>query len=188
MRSTLVLNTSYEPLNIVSAHRAMNLVLNGRAVSLDDAPYSFRSAQGEFSVPYVILLTSPAPHRNTYKKKNSRVPFSRRGVLVRDNFICAYCGEKGANTFDHILPRALGGVSSWENCVAACVKCNSKKGSKTLAELGWKLRNKPVVPDREPVWNTPWYLRVLEKSNMSDPARASWVKFIGLYDERVLVA
>lgn len=186
MRSTLVLNVSYEPLHLVSAHRAVSLILNGRAVSLDDAPYSFRSAEGEFPVPYVILLKKKAPHRGTYRRKNAAVPFARRGVLVRDNFTCAYCGDKNANTFDHIVPRKLGGVSSWENCVAACVACNSEKGHKTLAELGWKLRYTPTTPDKDPIWDIPWYQRLLERTPSKTAGRDSWVKFISLYDPKVL--
>lgn len=187
MKSTLVLNASYEPLHLVSAHRAVSMVLNGRAVSLDDAPYSFRSATGEIPVPYVILLKHQAPHRSTYRRKNAAVPFSRRGVLVRDNFTCAYCGNPDANTFDHILPRKLGGISSWENCVAACVPCNSKKGHKTLAELGWKLRYAPTTPDKDPIWSTPWYLRLLERTPEKVAARDAWVRFISIYDNSVLV-
>lgn len=79
-----------------------------------------------------------------YDDKRHRV-FSKKGVLKRDNYLCAYCSEK-ATTIDHVVPRALGGLSTWMNCVAACIPCNSKKSHKTLDEAGMTLLSPPYEP------------------------------------------
>jgi 5-methylcytosine-specific restriction endonuclease McrA len=70
---------------------------------------------------------------------------TRRGILRRDNHHCAYCG-RSANTIDHVFPKSRGGADSWENLVAACLRCNNTKSDKTLAELGWSLRVTPRMP------------------------------------------
>lgn len=140
MKSTLVLNAGFEPLNIIPARRALNLILNGKAVSIDDSAYTMRSEKEEYAIPYVILRTSYVKVVNRQK-----VPFSRRWVLTSANHTCAYCG-KHATTIDHITPRALGGKDSYENCVASCSKCNNKKAAKTLDELGWVMKTPPRIP------------------------------------------
>lgn len=141
MKSTLVLNAGFEPLNIIPARRAINLILNGKAVSIDDSPYTMRSEKAEHSVPYVVLRTSYVKVSHITRK----IPFSRRWVLASANYTCTYCG-KHASTIDHIVPRALGGIDSYENCVASCMKCNNKKAAKTLEELGWVMKTPPKIP------------------------------------------
>jgi 5-methylcytosine-specific restriction endonuclease McrA len=149
---TLVLNAGYEPLAVVTFRRALVLVLTGKAsvVAEDDDP-----VVGPTEVlgrPSVILL-------NRYVKVPYRhdVTATRRGVLRRDNHLCAYCG-KTASTIDHVQPRSKGGADTWENLVACCLKCNNAKGDKTLSSLGWKLRVVPLPP-RGPQWQ----IRELEK-------------------------
>src|SRR5690349_18463905 len=79
-------------------------------------------------------------------KYNARARhYSKRGVLIRDEYICGYCG-KHADTIDHIIPRCQGGVSSWENTVASCFGCNSEKGGRTPQQAGMVLRIRPVNP------------------------------------------
>lgn len=174
MHSTLVLNASFEPLSIVSAQRAVTLVLNGKASAVDESPRTFRSVNGEINIPYVIQL-------NEYVKPRDRArpaQFSRRGVLVRDNFKCAYCGGK-ATTIDHVLPRFLGGKNSYENCVAACTRCNHKKGHKTLESLGWTLPFIPKTPTR--------YASMLTRVAGNAEVRDSWAQYIGAWDSTVKV-
>lgn len=168
MQSTLVLNASREPLSIVSVNRAMALLMSGKAVSVDDSPRVMRSANQEFPVPYVIALTS-------FRKTPYRVrsAFSRRGVLVRDNFECAYCGRH-ATTIDHVIPRSKGGPTSYANCVAACSKCNLKKADKYLSEMGWTLDTKPMVPS--------WYLMALHKIPAKTPQREAWERHLAVFD------
>lgn len=149
---TLVLNAGYEPLAVVTFRRALVLVLAGKAsvIAEDDDPVV--SPTTILNRPSVILL-------NRYVK----VPYqegaavTRRGVLRRDNHLCAYCG-KNANTIDHVVPKSRGGADSWENLVACCLRCNNLKGDLTLAQLGWSLR---IVP--KPPRGTHWRIRELER-------------------------
>lgn len=149
---TLVLNAGYEPLAVVTFRRALVLVLTGKAsvVAEDDEPVI--GPTDVLGRPSVILL-------NRYVKIPYRqdVAATRRGVLRRDNHLCAYCG-KAASTIDHVVPRSRGGVDTWENLVACCLKCNNVKSDKALSSLGWKLR---VVPS--PPRGPQWQIRELEK-------------------------
>lgn len=137
---TLVLNAGYEPLGVVSFKRALTLVLNEKATILEAAEEPVHSARAEFDLPSVILLT-----KYVRVPVNRTVPVTRRGVLRRDEHRCAYCG-KNANTIDHVTPRSRGGRDTWENLVACCLRCNSVKSDKTLAELGWSMRITPKMP------------------------------------------
>jgi 5-methylcytosine-specific restriction endonuclease McrA len=81
------------------------------------------------------------------------VAFTRFKLFLRDEFCCQYCGSRGDLTFDHVVPRAAGGVTSWENVVAACSPCNLKKGSKPLRKTGLSLRKPPRQPTAEELRN-----------------------------------
>jgi len=138
---TLVLNAGYEPLAVVSFRRALLLVLTDKATILsadDNRPVV--SSHATLPRPTVIVL-------NRYVRRPHRIAshVTRRGVLRRDSYKCAYCG-KPATTVDHVVPRCRGGQNSWENLVAACLTCNSRKADLTLAQLGWKLKVTPKVP------------------------------------------
>lgn len=149
---TLVLNAGYEPLSVVSFKRAIVLVLNGKASVLADSDLPVVSSSLTVPRPLVIVLSHYV--RLPYARK---VPVSRRGVLRRDQFKCAYCGNH-ATTVDHVVPRAKGGPDTWENLVASCLKCNNTKGDRTLNELHWTLSFSPSAPE-----STPWYVKGLEK-------------------------
>jgi 5-methylcytosine-specific restriction endonuclease McrA len=156
---TLVLNAGYEPLAVVSFKRAIILVLNQKATVLaGSGDQLVHSASEKFSLPSVILL-----QRYVRVPSTRKVPVSRRGVLRRDGYRCAYC-QKSANTIDHVQPKSRGGKDTWENLVACCLKCNNTKSDKTLNELGWNLANPPRMPHGiawtvrgaesfEPEWN-----------------------------------
>ncbi len=138
---TLVLNAGYEPLAVVSFKRALLLVMNDKATvveHIEDDPVW--AASGVYDRPAVILLT-----RYVRLPGVRRVPVTRRGVLRRDGFRCAYCG-KAASTIDHVQPRSRGGGDSWENLVACCLRCNNTKGDRTPQEMEWELRIAPVPP------------------------------------------
>ncbi len=151
---TLVLNAGYEPLSIVSLHRAVVLVLSGKAVVLAAGETPVCSATMSVARPNVIILT-----RYVRVPYSRAVPVSRRGVLRRDRHLCGYCG-KSASTVDHVLPRSRGGADAWENLVACCVKCNNTKGNRTPDEMGWTLRTRPVIPR-----GTSWVVRGAERYN-----------------------
>jgi 5-methylcytosine-specific restriction endonuclease McrA len=155
----LVLNASYEPLGIVSSHRAVALLLNDKATMLEAGDEVFRSESLSLSSPSVVLLT------RYVRVPRRRVQLTKRALLLRDDFTCAYCRRRG-ETLDHVVPRSRGGTHSWTNLVAACVRCNNKKADHLLEEIGWTLSFEPYEPhmspianvDRHPAWTS--YLSV----------------------------
>ncbi len=159
--SVLVLNASYEPLNVVSVQRALVLLLKEKAQAIEVAESMLRSERLSLPMPVVIRLVAyvRVPHR-------WRVPVTRRGVLARDGYTCQYCGQQPGRaqlTVDHIVPRSQKGGKSWENLVAACAPCNRKKGGRQPSQAGMKLLRRPFAPqhivlafvehaDANPVW------------------------------------
>lgn len=151
---TLVLNAGYEPLAIVSFKRAVVLVMHHKATVVEiDSSHPVVATSGSFDRPSVILLTRYVRIPNA-----RRVPVTRRGVLRRDGHRCAYCG-KAATTIDHVQPRSRGGVDSWENLVACCLRCNNVKGDRTPMEMNWSLRVSPGTPH-----GSQWMVRGVERS------------------------
>ena len=137
---TLLLNATYEPLCVVSARRAVVLVLAAKAESVQDSGQAMHSATLAVPVPAVIRLT-----RYIRVPYLGRTPLSRRAVFARDAGKCVYCGI-AATSIDHVVPRSRGGTHSWDYVVAACRRCNHAKADRTLAELGWRLRTSPQAP------------------------------------------
>lgn len=173
MHSTLLLNASYEPLAVLSMRDALKKVINGKATIEDESPFTFNHQNGEFKIPYVIRMTYEI---KDHRKKRTPPGYSRRGVLIRDGYVCAYCGKYG-DTIDHINPRALGGKDTWENCITACKACNNKKGDRTLAQLGWTLRYNPTVVTSSS------YAKMLKHARSDENLLKSWVEYISWYDE-----
>jgi 5-methylcytosine-specific restriction endonuclease McrA len=141
----LLLNATFEPLAVVTAKRAVVLMLTGKAECVEAAlEGAFHSENLTIETPSVMRLSRYV--RVPYRRP---VPMTRAGVLRRDGRRCAYCPRR-ADTIDHVVPRSRGGPHSWENCVAACRTCNSRKADRLLEELGWTLRVTPVAPHRAP--------------------------------------
>lgn len=138
----LVLNATYEPLSIVSARRAVVLVLREKADMVEEGDGALRAASFTMPVPTVIRLRTFV--RVPYQR---RVPLNRRAVFARDSGRCQYCGGPAEN-IDHVVPRSKGGQHTWENVVAACRRCNTRKGNRSLAATGLKLRRPPAAPRR----------------------------------------
>ena len=139
----LLLNATFEPLAVVTAKRAVVLMLTGKAECVDAAiDAAFHSESLTIPAPLVMRLSRyvRVPYRRT-------VPMTRAGVLRRDGRRCGYCGRR-ADTIDHVVPRSRGGEHTWENCVAACRPCNSKKADRLVEELGWRLTVVPRAPSR----------------------------------------
>jgi 5-methylcytosine-specific restriction endonuclease McrA len=140
----LLLNATFEPLAVVTAKRAVVLMLSGKAELVQAALEggAFHSESLTITAPSVMRLSRyvRVPYR-------ASVPMTRAGVLRRDGRACAYCGKR-ADTIDHVIPRSRGGTHSWDNCVAACRGCNSRKADRLLSELGWSLRHPPGPPRR----------------------------------------
>lgn len=140
MSGVLVLNATYDPLSVVSIRRAVCLVLADKVEMVHSAGQAFRSERLSVVVPSVIRL-------NRYVKiprPRYRTP-NRRAVFVRDRDACQYCGAS-AETVDHVIPRSRGGTHTWDNVVAACRRCNTKKKDRLLFESGMRLRYRPEVP------------------------------------------
>lgn len=144
LRSVLVLNATYEPLNIVPVQRAIVLLLKEKAEIVEAAKHKVRAERLSIDWPLVIRLVTfvPIPRRLP-------LPLSRRTVLARDLYTCQYCGgqpSKHELTVDHVIPRSRGGTTIWENVVAACAPCNRRKGDRLPDEAGMILRSKPTRP------------------------------------------
>jgi 5-methylcytosine-specific restriction endonuclease McrA len=136
----LVLNASYEPINICAARRALVLVLKGVASAEAHAPGQFRSQRQTIPLPSVIRLLEyrRIPHQTR--------ALSRKNILMRDRYTCQYCQNvlnSGELTLDHVIPRSRGGETAWENLVACCNPCNNRKGNRTPDEAGMKLQRPP---------------------------------------------
>ena len=180
-RPTLILNRNWQPVGVHTVARALVKVFSEAARIVDPTDFRLytwedwarmRPADGEpfirtqrlvLRVPEVAVLTSydriPA----------NAVTFSRRNVFKRDRFTCQYCGRQPGSeelTIDHVIPRALGGLSRWENCVLACIDCNRIKADRTPEQAGMALRRKPVRPLWKPLY-APSGVRI-----------ASWSKFL----------
>lgn len=142
MSRSLVLNASYEPLSVVSARRAVVLVLRGRAVSVAHREEEWHAETVAVRVPSVVKLTSfvHVPYQRA-------VPVTRRAVFGRDDYRCQYC-PGDAESIDHVVPRSRGGQHVWENVVAACRRCNVRKGDRTPAEASMPLARDPRAPKR----------------------------------------
>jgi 5-methylcytosine-specific restriction endonuclease McrA len=145
MSKALVLNASYEPLCVVSVRRAVVLVLKEKAEVLHATGDALHSERSEMPIPSVIRLRYfvKVPFR-------ARAALNRRAVFARDNHRCQYCGAP-ADNIDHVVPRSRGGEHVWENVVAACRPCNTRKEDRLLHETGLQLRHKPVAP-KELTW------------------------------------
>ncbi len=146
MSRVLLLNASYEPLSVVSPQRALSLLFGGKVETVHESTAIFNSPSVSVVVPSVIRLM-----RYVTVPYGRSVALTTRNVLARDHHVCAYCG-KLATTTDHIVPRCNGGSHSWENVVAACTRCNGKKGAKTVKEMGWVLHRVPYRPLGREAW------------------------------------
>lgn len=141
MTRTLVLNVTEQPLTVVSTERALRLLLKGRVDVVSYNGRTFHSATEEFRAPSVVRV-----------KRFIHVPYkpmaaavSRKAIFARDSATCQYCGRKAEN-LDHVIPQAKGGKHTWDNLVAACRKCNSRKRDRTPEQAGMKLRKEPREP------------------------------------------
>jgi 5-methylcytosine-specific restriction endonuclease McrA len=139
-KPVLVLNASYEPINICAARRALVLVLKGVAAAEEESTHAVHSSRHSMRLPSVIRLLEyrRIPHQTR--------ALSRKNILMRDRYTCQYCLRilaSGELTLDHVVPRSRAGESAWENLVACCHTCNNRKGNRTPEEAGMKLSRQP---------------------------------------------
>jgi 5-methylcytosine-specific restriction endonuclease McrA len=142
LEQVLVLNASYEPLNVCTVRRAYVLVFKGKAEVLESLDRPLRSATDTYRRPHVIRLVHYVRVPRTVQRK-----ISRRALFARDGWKCVYCGTAGGRlTLDHVVPRSRGGDSVWENVVTSCAPCNLRKGNRLLEELSMQLHKPPRAP------------------------------------------
>ena len=139
-KPVLVLNASYEPINICAARRALILVLKDVASAEEETTLDIHSTRRIVRLPSVIRLLEyrRIPHQTR--------ALSRKNILMRDRYTCQYCHKtlpSGELTLDHVIPRSRAGESAWENLVACCHHCNNRKGNRTPEEAGMKLARAP---------------------------------------------
>ena len=166
-RPTLVLNRSWQPVGVAPVSRSLVLLWNDNARVVDPQDYQLytwadwsrlipnqdepfiQAVRMRLRVPEVVALT-------TYDCiPTNAVTFSRRNIYKRDRYTCQYCGAQPGTeelTLDHVVPRAQGGISTWENCVLACVSCNKRKADRTPEQAWMPLRKPPVRPTWRPLY------------------------------------
>src|SRR6476659_3219290 len=149
MEHTLLLNATYEPLQVVHWQKAITLWCQGKVEIVAAHDREIRAVSFSMKLPSVIRLL----RRIRMRRKVDYVPFSRANIYARDHHTCQYCSEKlptAELTFDHVVPVAQGGRKDWENIVTCCITCNRKKGGRTPAEAGMRLQRHPRRPDSAP--------------------------------------
>jgi 5-methylcytosine-specific restriction endonuclease McrA len=147
MEHTLILNATYEPINIISWKRALSLLFQGKVEVLAEYDREVRSISFTVKLPSVLRLLKYVKTRRRFHN----VKFCRANIYARDHHTCQYCGRKCPTedlTFDHVVPIVKGGDKSWRNIVTCCFTCNHKKGGRTPEEAGLRLIRQP----REPEW------------------------------------
>lgn len=163
----LLLNASFQPLQVISWQKALQLFFSGKVEIVESSDRVIRSVTLTIRIPVVIRLLKYIP---PIRRKNV-VKLSRKNILLRDHFTCQYCGKKPPQsqlTLDHVVPIVKGGPKTWENLVTACRTCNVKKGGRTPDEASMKLMKTP----KQPIWlpmlglsiditHSPEYIRLL---------------------------
>ena len=165
----LVLNAdyrplSYYPLSLWTWQEAVKAAFLDRVTILAEYDAVVRSPSTEIKIPSVVVLKD-------YVKPAKSVAFTRFNLFLRDGFTCQYCGAQGEMTFDHVVPRARGGRTTWENVVASCGPCNLRKGSRTLKQSGLSLRRPPRRP-------TPAELHNVGRKFPPNHCRESWMDYL----------
>ncbi len=141
-QGVLLLNTTYEPLTIISAKRAFKLLFSKKAHPIEYTNFFAYTVRSKIKIPSVIQIAY------FIKKPYTKPKFSKKAVFIRDNYQCQYCGTFTTKpTIDHVLPRSKGGKTTWQNVVTACPSCNNKKSNKTLKEANLKLIREPKEPN-----------------------------------------
>ena len=140
---TLLLNSTFEPLKVVSWKKAVVMVLLDKVEVVEEYDRMIRAINFTLKLPAVIRL-------NRFIKKRTPIfKFSRQNLYIRDGGRCQYCGSPFSQkelTYDHVIPRSRGGETDWTNVVTCCVRCNSRKGGGTPEEAGMSLIRKPKAP------------------------------------------
>jgi len=144
MERVLLLNNTFEPIKVVDWKKAITLLTLGKVEVVEEYDREVRSISFSIRLPSIVRLL-----RFVKIRKRKEVYFSRQNIFSRDNFSCQYCGRKLGQpelTFDHVIPKFMGGKTTWKNIVTACVPCNRKKAGRTPAQARMKLIRNPSKP------------------------------------------
>lgn len=143
MMRTLVLTNGFEPINTTSWRRALKMLTLGKCEVVETYDQEIRTSHLVIKAPAVVRLV------HTITRRKQRVKYGKLSIFARDNWTCQYCGDKGGAddlTRDHVIPRAQGGTSCWENVVTACRDCNATKANRTPKQAKMRLRKRPIKP------------------------------------------
>ena len=154
----LKLDASFRPIEVIDALEALVMCIIGKATPVETYDTKINSPSKSFELPAVIVL------KNIVKFRFTTIACNRINIVWRDNNQCQYCGNYFLTdklTMDHVIPKSRGGKNTWENLVAACKKCNQKKGSRTPQESGMIPLKKPIRPKAN-------ILRTVKKNQISD--------------------
>jgi len=171
---TLVLDQGYQPHRIVSWQRAVTMLFDGKVEVVEEYDHDIRSVTITIKMPAVVRLLRAVRGRRGVK-------FSRINVATRDGFACQYCEQKlplAKLTYDHVIPRAQGGRTRWENIVMACLACNGRKAHRTPEQARMKLRKAPV----KPAWLPAVAFRVDSACSVPE-AWINWIYWHGALEE-----
>lgn len=149
MEHTLLLNTTYEPLQVVSWKRAIRMMFQEKVEVVEHYNREIRSVTLSLKVPSVVRLL----HFVRVRHYHPQVKFSRNNLFARDKYRCQYCGRRHTAaelTYDHVFPVARGGRKNWQNIVTSCITCNRHKGNRTPEEAGMALLRRPTAPHSFP--------------------------------------
>ena len=139
----LVLNATYEPINVCTVRRATVLLLKAKAEVIEEGARELHWARGSLPRPVVIRLVAYVRvPRDPHRRK-----ITRRAVFARDGWQCQYCGSRSSLTVDHVIPRSKGGPSTWENIVTCCAPCNRRKGDRLPHQVDMHPRKRPRIPN-----------------------------------------
>lgn len=167
MNNVLVLNFTYEALNITSVRRAVKLLFAGKAEVVHRGDFRVASPSFAMFMPTIIRMLY------YIRRPMQRVALTKKNVLLRDDYECQYCGNRTESlmTVDHVLPKSRGGPSTWENLVCACIRCNNRKNNRTPDDANMPLKRKPRAPKF-----IPWVQ--VTRNTLPD----EWQKFLFLYN------
>jgi 5-methylcytosine-specific restriction endonuclease McrA len=171
MEWTLLLNSTFEPLRVVTWKKAIIMVILGKVEVIEEYERAIRGISVSIHLPAVIRLN------RFIRRKTPIFKFSRQNLYVRDRGVCQYCGtpfEHKELTYDHVVPRSKGGQTEWTNVVTCCTACNLRKGGRTPEEAGMPLIKKPKAP----IW-----IPLLTKSLGIDETPSSWKDYLYLNRE-----
>jgi 5-methylcytosine-specific restriction endonuclease McrA len=187
-KQVLVLNRFWQAVNVVGVKRAFSLLVQGHAEVIHQKEGDFQlydfdqwldASEGSdeteieclHTVRYMIRLPKVIILKFFDRLPIKEVKFHRNNIFKRDEYRCQYCGKRFKEAelnLDHVIPRHHGGKTSWENIVASCINCNSRKADRLPHEAGMHLIRKPVQPKWRP------FVTVAENLNQN----RSWDYFL----------